>query len=682
MEDPMNARTRCVVTVPSIVLLLALQLVLGPAQPAAAAAGDLIADVVVPGPWPTTVAPSVAFDGQNLYYVGYAGSTLHRVDMPPAGGTTDATGHVEMQITGATGIMTLSYDVGRDAFWAVGGDGSSIYLLDKAGAATLVFTVTADDRPNFHVGPFPTEVKIAYDRSDDTIWYSPDATARIYHYHTHADALGTAELVSGTPFIDVDAPPNDTFPQCGYNQSSGVATGGANLFITVSGCPYYFEYTKTGTKVAYYAYNLPSGFNVQDAECDDRTYGVPVFWIKDGFNGHIRAFEQPAAGACAFGGGTPAPVPPASGFPVVESLTPSAFPIQSTSHAVAMPESVAPGDLLLAIFSNHGNATVTTPAGWTVVGTTANTNRVRTGIYARNADGTEGGTTVNFVTTAAEPAVAHVYGIAQWSGSGTITNDVQASFVIGAATAPDPPALDPSTWGTESTLWLAAYGAENLGRTSGYPTSYTDGRYDESGGLVGRASTASARRASAVASEDPAIFRNDFSQPWVAVTIGIRPGSGGSPPPPPPPPSGASPVVLSVTASSFASDTTDHAVVLPATVEAGDLLIGIFASDGDATSTTPSGWTSLGTNASGTAVRLRFFVRRASGDEDGTTVNLQTSAAEQAAAQVYRIQAGTWRDSGTLASDVTKSAGSGSSATPDPSPLDPVAWDVEHTRWT
>jgi CRP-like cAMP-binding protein len=161
--------------------------------------------------------------------------------------------------------------------------------------------------------------------------------------------------------------------------------------------------------------------------------------------------------------------------------------------------------------------------GWTVLSSTANGTRVRTGVYARRADGTEGGTTVNFVTSAGELAVAHVYGVGQWCDSGTLANDVAAAVVIGTGTAPDPPALDPAAWDVADTLWIAAYGAENLGGTAAYPASYTDGRYDVSGGLVGRASTASARRENAVASEDPGAFRNDFTQPWVAVVIGIRP---------------------------------------------------------------------------------------------------------------------------------------------------------------
>jgi hypothetical protein len=252
-----------------------------------------------------SISPSVAFDGKYLYYTEYAGSILHRIDVPPLGGPSIATGNVDVPIVGAeSGIMTLSYDASRDRFWAIGGNGTSIYLLSKAGTATLVYGIDpANDRPGFRTGLFATEAKIAYDGTDDTIWYSPDATSRIYHYHIFADALGTAELVAATPYIDVDVAPNDIAAQCGYSQSSGVAVGGAHLFISVAGCPYYFEYTKTGGKVAWYPYTSWDGQSPQDIECDSVSYGVAVLWIKDGYQGRIRAFEQPSSGACLFGGG-------------------------------------------------------------------------------------------------------------------------------------------------------------------------------------------------------------------------------------------------------------------------------------------------------------------------------------------------------------------------------------------
>jgi hypothetical protein len=285
-----------------VVLALVLaQLALGRPQSALAAPGDLLADVVTPEGggllWPTAISPSVAFDGRYLYYAAYAGSVLHRLDVPPLGGPTPATGLVDIPITGApSGIMTLAWDAGRGLFWAVSGDGSTIYQLTVAGVATQIFRIGPTDRPGFQTGPFPVETKIAYDRSDDSIWYSPDATPRIYHYSVTPTALGAANLLS---YVDVD-----TTAQCGYNQSSGVATGGAHLFVTITGCPYYFEYTKTGVQVAYYPVNVP-GQSTQQPACDNLSYSVPVLWIKDGYASRIRAFQQPTGvpTPCVFGGG-------------------------------------------------------------------------------------------------------------------------------------------------------------------------------------------------------------------------------------------------------------------------------------------------------------------------------------------------------------------------------------------
>jgi hypothetical protein len=291
----------------SVLALVGGPIILSRVVPALAAQGDLIAEVITPEDeslWLRGISPSVAFDGNHLYYTEYAGVILHRIDVPPPGGPHQATGQVDVPIRGAAaGIMTLSYDASRDAFWAVGGDGLSIYLLTKAGTATLAYWIDpVNDRPGFQTGPFVIETKIAYDGTDDTIWYSPDATSRIYHYHTSADFLGTARLVAATPYIDVNAVPNDIAAQCGYNQSSGVAVGGAHLFITVAGCPYYFEYTKTGGKVAAYPYNFAPPDSSQDIECDNVSYGVAVLWMKEGYDGRIKAVEQP----CVFGGGMPA----------------------------------------------------------------------------------------------------------------------------------------------------------------------------------------------------------------------------------------------------------------------------------------------------------------------------------------------------------------------------------------
>jgi len=137
----------------------------------------------------------------------------------------------------------------------------------------------------------------------------------------------------------------------------------------------------------------------------------------------------------------------------------------------------------------------------------------------------------------------------------------------------------------------------------------------------------------------------------------------------------AAPVVASVTDTAFGTDTTDHYVNMPATVDAGDLLIVIFTNDESATVTTPGGWNLL-TSDDNTAVRCSAYYKIAVGDEDGTTVNFITSASEEAAAQVYRIT--NWH--GTTPPEISTAA-TGTSTRPNPASLDPAEWDVADTIW-
>jgi hypothetical protein len=280
--------------------------------PAAASAGDAVADVVTPEG--AVFAVGVAFDSRYLYYTERNGNVIHRIDVPAPCGSpcvaTNATGHVDIPIVapfsplGIGGINAMSWDRGRGVFWAVAGDGLSIYQITTAGIATLAFSI---DPLLGRPGACKTTVcwstlvdGLAYDATDDTIWYKSDASLRIYHYLSHGDLLGKA-ILAPAPYIDTDVPPNDLASQCGFNYPNWVVVGGGDLFVGADRCQYYFEYTKTGTLVSWAAYNFrdrPDG----DAECDNVSYGASVFWARDYQDGHIRAFEQPAPGACVYGG--------------------------------------------------------------------------------------------------------------------------------------------------------------------------------------------------------------------------------------------------------------------------------------------------------------------------------------------------------------------------------------------
>src|ERR1700730_17443838 len=178
-----------------VLVIGALLAMLGGALPASAAPGDIVAEVYTPegeALYYLGIAKAIAYDGQYLWYAEYAGSVLHRIDVPPPGAPVGATGHIDVPVVGIPGgIMTIAYDAGRDLFWAVSGDGSAIYQVTKTGMATRQFTVDqATSLPGTCKQPScQPEVKIAYDRADDSIWYSPDTTYRVYHFKSTPDVV-------------------------------------------------------------------------------------------------------------------------------------------------------------------------------------------------------------------------------------------------------------------------------------------------------------------------------------------------------------------------------------------------------------------------------------------------------------------------------------------------------------
>jgi len=136
------------------------------------------------------------------------------------------------------------------------------------------------------------------------------------------------------------------------------------------------------------------------------------------------------------------------------------------------------------------------------------------------------------------------------------------------------------------------------------------------------------------------------------------------------------PAVTSVTQTAFDTDTTDHYVNMPAAVSTGDLLIILFTNDGSTTVTRPDGWSSLASSANGEAVRMSVYYKIAAGTEGSTTVNLATSAGEQAAAQVYRIT--DWN--GTTPPAISTAA-TGTNPAPNAPSLNPAGWNVTDTLW-
>ncbi len=203
-------------------------------------------------------------------------------------------------------------------------------------------------------------------------------------------------------------------------------------------------------------------------------------------------------------------------FPTVASVTESTFSTATTAHAVLMPATVVSGDLLLALLRCDADATsITTPSGWT-----AKSGAVTGALYAKVADGTEGGTTVDFVTDIADEMAAQVYRINKNTWYGDVGIGVTFADATATSTTPDPPNLAPG-WGTLDILWLAISHDTTSTAYTAFPANYTNTINTQETG--GDASVVSVRRELNASSENPGTFTLAASRLWHARTIAIRP---------------------------------------------------------------------------------------------------------------------------------------------------------------
>ncbi len=215
------------------------------------------------------------------------------------------------------------------------------------------------------------------------------------------------------------------------------------------------------------------------------------------------------------------------GFPQVESVTETQM-AADTSHDVDMPVAVDAGDLLIILISvsddDPGTNTMTTPAGWTELykSEAPADDFVIVAAYVKVAAGTEGGTSVDVVTSDSQAGSSQVYRISNWFGALAGVESAESAAAQGAN--PDPPSLNPGAWGIEDTLWLTVvHGGDDDATVLAYPTDYTNG-VDTVSGAGGNAGceVGSARRENAIETEDPGTFTLSETERTIAVTIAIR----------------------------------------------------------------------------------------------------------------------------------------------------------------
>lgn len=223
-----------------------------------AAPGNLVATVTVPVP--ARVGVSVGFDGKYLYYTNYESTLLYKMTIR---GSLVESFDVGQQ------LGALSWDAGRQRFWAGTLDESGrIFLADpNNGAVTEQFSVGG----GFHDG-------LAYDASDDTLWFSNDASTEVRHYTTSGELLNTYTVPFG---------------------NSGIAVGGPTLYMGSADRGIIYKVDKlTFTVLGSFA--SPGGRD-EDIECDNVSFAPrEVIWSKDAYNNTLTAFEV-TPGTCQVG---------------------------------------------------------------------------------------------------------------------------------------------------------------------------------------------------------------------------------------------------------------------------------------------------------------------------------------------------------------------------------------------
>lgn len=200
----------------------------------------------------------------------------------------------------------------------------------------------------------------------------------------------------------------------------------------------------------------------------------------------------------------------------------------TTNWTLTYPTNIAAGDLLLAFVALDGGAGCAFPAGWTLKRqAVGSANAICLG--AKIATGSETGTFA--LTNNSEQGGWRVFRIsaASWFGGsiGTETTDDADGFkttatATGSPSAnPNPASLDPSSWGTEDTLWIAAISVDTSRTISVYPL--TDLQTADVSGGSGGATLGICMENDTVSSLDPGTFTVSASDDWVAMTVAVRP---------------------------------------------------------------------------------------------------------------------------------------------------------------
>jgi hypothetical protein len=248
--------------------------------------GDPLRVLALPVPSPTNVGIGLAVDCEgSIYYTNSFSPILHKIDAN--GALLSSVNLVDPATGGRVSIGALAWDGVRQKLWG-GSDNAGIpvriYQIDPAtGQAEFRFNAVNSTSFGFAVG-------LAYDQSDDSVWFADDVANVV----DHLDARTGADLGPITPL-------GPTAERLGSLSGIVVGTDG-KLFVGQADMGMLVRIDReTGAFIDSFA--TPGGRDA-DIECDNVTFpGSFAVWSRDIFDDFITAIEvQPDACGC---GGCP-----------------------------------------------------------------------------------------------------------------------------------------------------------------------------------------------------------------------------------------------------------------------------------------------------------------------------------------------------------------------------------------
>ena len=279
-----------------------------------------------------------------------------------------------------------------------------------------------------------------------------------------------------------------------------------------------------------------------------------------------------------------------------------------TSLTVATPAGVVAGDVLLAHVANRNqaSATVTPPAGWTLVRSDTSSFTIRGWVFARVVTGAEPANHT-FTTSVASYIAANVVA---YAGADPINPiEAHAGKSTSSSTSLSAPQLSTATTGGAAVwfgaqAWTGTTCPSNITPPTGFTETYDRCLDSSSQGLVFSSAT---RQLTTSGVQGPFNGSSPNAQTNVAHVVALRRAQGSSP----------SDVALRASSRASGLSLSSLSIARPSGVQANDLLLARISlrNNVGATLTPPSGWTFLRSEQSASAIRTWIFYRVAGASE-------------------------------------------------------------------